>query len=62
MKEDIIEEIAKSAVDALMKGDWTAYQRRLRGIPAEQEALVLKRIDEMLQAASKTRSKSQKRP
>ena len=61
MKEAVVEEIAKDAVDALMKGDWTAYQRRLRGIPAEQEALVLNRIDQMLKAASKTRSKARKR-
>lgn len=59
MKEAALEEVAQGAVAALMRGDWTAYQRHLRGIPAQQEAALLKRIDELLKTASKKKRVSQ---
>lgn len=53
MKPAVVEEVARGAVEALMRGDWTAYQRYLRGVPSQQEALLLKRIDELLKTASR---------
>lgn len=61
MKEAVFEEVARGAVEALMRGDWTAYQRYLRGIPAQQEAALLKRIDEVLKTVSRTKQPSQSR-
>jgi hypothetical protein len=59
MKEEVVEKVAQGAVESLMRGDWTAYQRYLRGIPSQQEAALLKRIDELLKTASKKKQCSQ---
>lgn len=61
MNEAVLEEIAQRAVAALMRGDWTAYQRHLRGVPAQQEAVLLKRIDELLKTASKKKKSPQRK-